>query len=76
MVKACDFGPFYPSTKNWIPLFVFHNLHNAQISKFMKRTMESNNGCALSLKLRMQLNVDAKQDLDKGAPTIGGHVDV
>jgi hypothetical protein len=28
------------------------------------------------LKLRMQLNVDAKQDLDKGAPTIGGHVDV
>jgi hypothetical protein len=41
----------------------------------MKRIM-SNNGCALPSKLRTQLKVDAKQDLDTGAPRIGNHVDV
>jgi hypothetical protein len=41
----------------------------------MKHTM-SNNGCALPSKLRTQLKFDAKQDLDKGAPKIGNHVDV
>jgi len=46
------------------------------MSKLMKHTMETNNGCTLSFKLRMQLKVDAKQDLDKGAPRIGGHADV
>ncbi len=60
MVKGCEFGPFHLSTKNRIPLFVFLNLHGAQMSKLMKSTMESNNGCALSFKLRMQLKVDAK----------------
>jgi hypothetical protein len=38
--------------------------------------MESDNGCVLPFKLRTQLKVDAKQDLDKGAPRIGDHVDV
>jgi hypothetical protein len=42
----------------------------------MKCTIESNNGCVLPFKLRMQLKVDAKQNLDKGALRIGNHVDV
>jgi hypothetical protein len=46
------------------------------MSKLMKHTMESNNGCTLFLKLRTQLKVDAKQDLDKGAPRVGDYVDV
>jgi hypothetical protein len=51
MVKGCEFGPFHPSTKKWIPLFVFPNLRSAQMSKLMKCTMESND-CALFFKLR------------------------
>jgi hypothetical protein len=42
----------------------------------MKHTLESNNGCAKLLKLRTQIKVDAKHDLDKAAPKIGDHVDV
>jgi hypothetical protein len=46
------------------------------MSKLMKRTMENNNGCALPFKLKAQSEVDAEQDLDKGVPRIGNHVDV
>jgi hypothetical protein len=42
----------------------------------MKCAMESNNGCALPFKLRLYLEIDVKQDLNKGAPRIGDHVDV
>jgi hypothetical protein len=38
--------------------------------------MESDNGCALPLKLKTQLKVNAKHDLNEGAPRIGNHVDV
>jgi hypothetical protein len=38
--------------------------------------MENNNRCALLFKLKMQLKVDAKKNLDNGAPRIGDHVDV
>ncbi len=42
----------------------------------MKRTMESNNGCAKPFKLRTQLKVNAEHGLDKATPKIGNHVDV
>ncbi len=42
----------------------------------MKHTMESNSACSLPFKLRTQSEIDAKQDLDKGTPTSGDHVDV
>jgi hypothetical protein len=38
--------------------------------------MESDNGCALPLKLKTQLKVNAKHDLNEGVPTIRNHVDV
>ncbi len=62
--------------KNQILLPIFPNLRSAQMSKLMKRTMESNNGCALPFKLRTQLEIYAEHDLDKGTPKIGNHVDV
>jgi len=42
----------------------------------MKCTMESNNGCALPLKLKTQLKVNAKHNLNEGALRIRNHVDV
>jgi len=42
----------------------------------MKQTMESNNDCSLPFKLWTQLEVDAKQNLNKGSPRNGDHVDV
>jgi hypothetical protein len=38
--------------------------------------MESDNGCALLLKLNTQLKINARHDLNEGAPRIGKHVDV
>ncbi len=48
----------------------------SQMPKLMKHTMESNIACSLPFKLRTQSEIDAKQDLDKGAPKNGDHVDV
>jgi hypothetical protein len=75
-VKGCEFVPFHSGMKNQILLPIFPNLRSAQMSKLMKRTMESNNGCALPFKLRTQLEIYAEHDLDKGTPKIGNHVDV
>jgi hypothetical protein len=44
--------------------------------KLMKHTMESKNDCSLPFKLWTWLQVDVEQDLDKGSPKSGGHVDV
>jgi hypothetical protein len=49
-IKGCEFGPFHPSTKNWILLPTFPNLCSAQMFKLMKHTMESNNGVAFQAK--------------------------
>jgi hypothetical protein len=38
--------------------------------------MESNNGCAKPFKLRTQLKVNVKHDLNKATLKIGDHVDV
>jgi hypothetical protein len=42
----------------------------------MKCTMESNNGCALPLKLKTQLKINAIHNLNEGALRIGNHVNV
>ncbi len=42
----------------------------------MKHTMESNNDCSLPFKLWTQLEVDVEQNLNKGSPRSGDHVDV
>jgi len=42
----------------------------------MKHTMESKNDCSLPFKLWTRLQVDVEQDLDKGSPKSGDHVDV
>jgi len=39
----------------------------------MKCTMESNNGCALPLKLKTQLKINVKHNLNEGALKIGNH---
>lgn len=58
------------------PFLVFPNLVSTQMSKLMKHTMEINNDCSLPFKLWTQLKVDVEQNLNKGSPRNGDHVDV
>ncbi len=73
--KGCPDVPIDPRTNKPICIPVLPNLTIAQLSKVLKRQIENNDASLIQLKLRTQIDVDAKTTLEK-TPINGEHVHV
>jgi hypothetical protein len=73
--KGCLDGRVDLKTNKPISILMFPNVANAQLSKKLKWRIKNNDVSFIQLKLRIQVEVDAKKTLEK-APINGEHIHV
>ncbi len=73
--KGCMDGTLNSKTNKPISILMFPDLVNAQLSKKLKQHTKNNNASFIQLKLRTQVEVDAKTTLEK-AVINGEHIHV